>query len=189
MLEIRPSQPRGVEFTGSVVQILNDHANKHGYEEITVAEFMTNFEVPVEECANEGTQKLKVSSHCELTLALHFYETMTSNKRFMEMGVSKGCCWLCEQFLEILAMEDKKMVVEGSNNQGKLHAGWGMPAKTLSHVSKKILEIIDHELCDIRVAVIGRRKSDLFPATSDRGEPLAPTDEGDTFMASLGKKK
>jgi hypothetical protein len=161
MREIRPTQPRLVEVTANVVQILNDHAEKTGYEEINAADFMERFQQPVHESGRP--QKITVSSHSELTLALHLYETMTRSKHFMGMGVSKGCCWLCEQFLDTLSRQKKQVVVEVSHNQGKIHAGWDMPDKTPSSVAEKMLQIIDQELCDIRATVIARRKSDSFP--------------------------
>jgi hypothetical protein len=161
--EIRPPQPRNVEVTRNVVQILNNLAGELGYDEITAADYTKEFELPVYE--DGETQKITVSSHCELTLALHFYEKMTRSKDFMEMGVSKGCCWLCEQFLETLSRQEKKLVVEVSHNQGKIHAGWGMPDKTPSTVAEKMLQIIDQRLCNIQATI---RSNSVFADSEEQ---------------------
>lgn len=157
MLEIRPPQPRVVQVTRNVVQILNDHAKKTRFEEMNAADFVDSFQEPVHE--NGKPHMITVSSHCELTLALHFYETMTRSKNFIEMGVSKGCCWLCQHFLDSLSRQKKQVVVKVSHNQVKIHAGWGMPDKTPRSVAEKMLQIIDHELCDIHRTVEARRDS------------------------------
>lgn len=144
MREIRPTQPRLVEVTRNAVEILNDYAEKDGYKKINTAAFTRAFQQPVQE--NGKRQEIKVSSHCELTLALHFYEKMSRSKNFVEIGLSKGCCWLCEQFLDALSRQEKNVVIKVSRNQGKIHAGWGMPDTTPSSVAEKILKRIDQEL-------------------------------------------
>ena len=146
--EIKPPQPKVVEVTGDVLKILNDHAKKMGHENVEAVGPSQRFKYPVQE--NARFQKVTVSSHCELTLASHFYERMTCSKNLMEIGISKGCCWLCEQYLSTLSRQDKRMVVEVSKYQREIHPGWGMPEKTPSSVAETMLQIIDRQLFDIR---------------------------------------
>ena len=146
--EIRPTQPKIVEVTGDVSKILNDHAQKMGHENIEAVGPLQRFQYPVQE--NARPQKVTVSSHCELTLASYFYERMTRSKHFMEIGISKGCCWLCEQYLDTLSRQDKRMVVEVSKYQRNIHPGWGIPHKTPSSVAETMLQIINRQLFHMR---------------------------------------
>lgn len=155
LTEVRPFEPRTVEVTENVVQILNENAERTEYESIEAADFTAKFGIPAPE--DGGLKKVKVSSHCELTLALHFYENMKSKKHLMQMGVSKGCCWLCEQFLDTLSRQDPQIIVEVTQNQGKIHSGWGMPDETPPAVAEKMLKIIEHKMCNIQSEVLAHR--------------------------------
>ena len=148
LLEVCPPEPKIVEVPRNVVKIINDHAGKGACEEIDAKHFRTSFGERAFQ--NSGSQKLTIALHCELTLAMHFYEKMTRSKRVMEMGVSKGCCWLCEHFLHHLSQDKKEMVVEVTKNSGKIHAGWSMPEKTPSRVAEMMLVRIDRKLWDIQ---------------------------------------
>lgn len=78
MKEIRPTQPKVIEVTANVLKILSDHAEKAGYDDIDVVGLQQKFQYSVEK--NARPQKIIVFSHCELTLALHFYEKMVGSQ-------------------------------------------------------------------------------------------------------------
>lgn len=171
-IEIKPSQPRVVQISESTLKILNDNARVHDLDDIDAVEYKKRFSQPVQE--NDKPQPITVSSHCELTLALHFYEKMTGKQHSMEMGVSKGCCWMCENFLDTIAQpkRERRLVVAVSHNQGKVHAGWGMPDKTPSDVAEKMIDNVTTSLLKLQQDVIDRRVSDSHPAGSS---PLGPS--------------
>lgn len=81
-------------------------------------------------------ENVRVSSHCKLTTALYFRRNVKQAGQF-EIGVSKHWCWLCQNYLEIL-LRKKKLHIQVSGNQGKIHVGWDMPPDTpKSRISKK----------------------------------------------------
>ena len=157
-IEIKPPQPRVVEVSDNIIKILNDNAQKNGLDVIDAVEYERRFSQPVQ--TNDKPQQITIFSHCELTLALHFYEKMTGKQHFMKMGTSKGCCWICEKFINTISQpnREKRVVVEMShNNQGKIHAGWGMPDKTPNDVAEKIRNAVTGSLLDIQQTVLDGR--------------------------------
>lgn len=109
-----------------------------------------------------GNATVTTSCHCELTLALRAIEseyTITPIK----IGVSKGICWLCEQYLEFLSHNQKVRLLV-SQYQGKIHAGWRIPKNTPEPVKKKVHLLVHDEVTEIRESIVNRRKSDLFPS-------------------------
>lgn len=80
MIEIRPTPPRVVQISRTVDQILHDHGEKFGYGKnaaaVTAASALrAKVQIPAQE-NNNIPQRITVFSHCELTLALHFYASM-----------------------------------------------------------------------------------------------------------------
>ena len=109
-----------------------------------------------------GNATVTTSCHCELTLALRAIEseyTMTPIK----IGVSKGVCWLCKQYLEFLSHNQKVRLLV-SQYQGKIHAGWRIPKNTPEPVKKKVHLLVHDEVTEIRESIVNRRKSDSFPS-------------------------
>ena len=179
--EIKPPRPKVVEISENIIKILNYNAQKYGLDVIEAAEYEERFSQSVQE--NDKPQQITISSHCELTLALHFYEKMTGKQHFMKMGISKGCCWMCQKFIDAMSQpnREKRVVVAMHHNHGKIHAGWGMPDKTPSDVAEEMKNTVTGSLLEIQQTVIDRRigysfSGDNYPDSSSGSDQDAEID-------------
>lgn len=103
------------------------------------------------------------SVHAECTLAMYMISTHP-DWNYIELGVSKGSCWMCEKLLDHLHQSRGTNFLV-SNFHGKLQAGWVCPpqdvgAQDVAGQSRRIVaaaleEIIEH--------AHNRRRSDSFP--------------------------
>lgn len=123
----------------------------------------TNVEIKFPDIYAETTENATVTTsyHCKLTLVLRAIEleyTITPIK----IGVSKGICWVCQQYLEFFSHNQKVWLLV-SQYQGKIHAGWRIPKNILEPVKKKVHLLVHDEVTEIRKSIVNRRKSDSFP--------------------------
>jgi len=95
--------------------------------------------------------------------------------KFVEIGISKHSCWLCEKYLEFLMQSsgfDKlRLVVTGY--QGKIHSGWMAPPNGPINALCSMACLIRGELDEISENVEREIRSDSFPRDSsgDDEEP------------------
>lgn len=129
------------------------------------------------------TGSITVSAHCELTLALYSYNS-PSKPKTVEIGVSKGLCWLCQKFVEYLnATGAIKVVV--SANHGKIHTGWGMPPNTPSEIEFKMRQLVELEVKELHARILARRLSDSFP--NELRDEFIEEENADMYQSSLEK--
>lgn len=145
------------------VELINNDAKARGYEAIDFESFAAKY--PSETFKKEGVDKVTISSPCEATLAIHLCQNK-HRPRHVAIGVSKGLCWLCQQFVESLSRLENLWVLV-SANQGKIHPGWAMPPGTPGTVEAWMRGLVKLEVREIREGMIARRRSDPFP-TEDR---------------------
>lgn len=110
----------------------------------------------------EAKQTITTSVHCELTILVYM---MTSSVNFIKIGVSKHCCWLCEQYMNAfqeLNKNQRRTIVSGF--QGKIHSGWLLPPGTPLTIQLGVQEVLEKEVNEIRAKIRAKRRSDSFPA-------------------------
>jgi hypothetical protein len=111
---------------------------------------------------NTLQQTINTSHHPELTLASYFLSkkekeepktTDPSSPQSIEIGISKGPCWLCQQYIEQLDRLHHLRIVT-TQNQGKIYAGWTVPPNTSDALRGAVQDIIQREVVDLREAVL-----------------------------------
>jgi hypothetical protein len=147
-----------VQVPKNVADILNGNAKKWDRDEIN---FENLSEKLRQQLYKDGSDKVTVSSHCELIIASHVRRTRKKSGE-VELGVSKHCCWLCQNYFESLRRRERLHILV-SGNHGKIHAGWDMPPDTPSTVAVDMRDLIESEIHEFRESVIARRRSDSFP--------------------------
>lgn len=99
--------------------------------------------------------------HAECTLAV--YLTKLGHRwEHIEIGCSKGSCWLCETYLTNYGSVLKFHV---SNVHGKLQPGWTIPAGGDSGSKEHILALIDDEIQEVLHRAHNSKKSDSEPCS------------------------
>ncbi len=157
--------------------LLNQDARINEEEEIPLEGLASRFnDVSL---TSEGNTTVRISCHCELTIALDAVKS-PAVPASIEIGVSKGICWLCQHYMERLALHHH-VRIQVSRYQGKCHAGWDIPPGTPEPVEQWMRQKINFEINDIREQISRRRKLDSF-LDADRAE-LQPTD--DMFMSDF----
>lgn len=87
---------------------------------------------------------------------------MRRDWKFIELGVSKGSCWLCEKFLRVgLAARGVEFLVSGFH--GKLQPGWTCPPLATQHEREIVETLVADSLGEIIERTLNRRRSDSFP--------------------------
>lgn len=147
-----------IKLPTNVVVSINELAKERELDQIDFESFAERYTHKT--FVKAGLSSVTVSSHCELTLAMHFYQ-QKSGFRSVEIGVSKRLCWLCQQYVEIL-FRIKKLRVVVSANQGKIHPGWAMPSFTPPALKSRMHDLIEREVDEIRQSVL-RQRSDFYP--------------------------
>lgn len=175
MREICPPEPVIREVPKDIVKIIKVDAKIGQYDEVTIADLVRKH--PNQEHVQEGVQKVTLSCHCELSVALHLFESSLSFPCSVEVGISKGLCWLCQQFLKSLASL-RNFRVACTQNQGKIHVDWIMPTASPPKVADVMKDIIEREIIDVREGILARRRGDSF--ASETRDPL--TDKDDKFI-------
>jgi hypothetical protein len=124
-----------------------------------------------------GKMKVTASVHCECTIALHMVEKFRDQRKrpkFMEIGISKYSCWLCEMYLELLVQSesgfiaDMKLAVSGY--QGKIQAGWRIPPNGPFNVTCRMGALLGCEMDAILENAEREHSSDSFPRYSSTGD-------------------
>lgn len=134
---------------------------------------------PNQNFCETGFVRITVSAHCELTLALHMLNSPWK-PRTVEIGVSKGLCWLCQKFVKYLNASGLIHVVV-SQNHGKIHAGWKTPPDTPSEIESRMQRLVEQEIEELRAMIISQRRSDSFPE-EERDELMGEANHGVKFL-------
>lgn len=86
-------------------------------------------------------QRVTYTVHAECTVAM-FMASLPRSWEFVEIGWSKGLCWLCERYLAL----DTRLQFHVSNVHGKLQPGWTIPPGGDAQVDACVVEAIGDEL-------------------------------------------
>lgn len=151
--------PVSDEMSNDILQLLNKNGKQAGFDDVARKDFEMRF--PQLSGKTTGFTKVTTSCHYELTIALHMARQYPTLKH-IEIGVSKGLCYLCQEFLKQFTMVTKIPVIV-SQYQGKIHAGWGMPPQAPDTMTKPMQDLIAEEVNEVREMLINRRRSDSFP--------------------------
>lgn len=88
--------------------------------------------------------------------------SMNREWKYVELGVSKGSCWLCEKFLDLVTPNGKvQFLVSGFH--GKLQPGWLCPPLAAPLERTMIELVVSDALAEIVERTLNRRRSDSFP--------------------------
>lgn len=99
--------------------------------------------------------------HAECTLALHALG-LRRDWKSVELGVSKGSCWLCEKFLRgVLAARGVEFLLSGFH--GKLQPGWTCSPLATPRERALVHTLVADALGEIIERTLNRRRSDSFP--------------------------
>lgn len=93
---------------------------------------------------------------------------MCKDWSYVEIGVSKGCFWLCEKFLDHLRARGLQFLVTGFH--GKLQPGWMCPPTASAQDGDAVAALVADALKEIVERVLNRRRSDSFPHAESDGE-------------------
>src|SRR4051794_26147459 len=117
------------------LHIVNSYADTRDSRHIEWDELINAFPLLKDEIEPTGGEQMKVTAsvHCECTIAVHMLRKFLergntvhrTRPKFIEIGISKYSCWLCEKYIEFLVQSNNTLVrfiVAGY--QGKIHSGW-----------------------------------------------------------------
>jgi hypothetical protein len=132
--------------------------------------------------------------HAECTIAMFLLRsvrppTLRDEGGFIEVGISKSACWLCQKFFELLR-EHTNINVLYSTNHGKIYSGWRCPGsdgtveddKLAATLYTKMEILLDDEINTIFNIVEKRRRRDSDPALASGDECALPK------VVSYGKR-
>lgn len=175
-----PPQAQSItNISNDVVATLNRYGASCGLDPVTGSNLKAVYtNAFTGENAKTPVQRVTHSVHAECTVAMHALG-MGKDWTYVEIGVSKGCCWLCQQFLAQLRRSKVNFLV--SRFHGKLQAGWTFPP-TVGDLDRVLVEgVVGHALQEIVERVLNRRRSDSFPhsESEDEIEESQPEDGDD----------
>lgn len=129
-------------MNGPVIDALNTWADHHsGVKRIQRLRQLDPYGSTCAERGPEGRVAIRRCQHAELTLALHFVRERLSAGQLGQfgIGVSRGSCYWCKMWLDILNAELKpgKRQIAVRTATGKRVDGWILPEYDL--VKKKFL--------------------------------------------------
>lgn len=113
----------------------------------------------------DRTQSVTYTVHAECTVAMHMV-ALQRPWEFVEIGCSKGSCWLCERYLSL----DSRLQFHVSNVHGKLQPGWTIPPGGDSKVNAQVVESVGDELEEIVLRAVGNTPGDSEPRSSSDSE-------------------
>lgn len=131
-------------------------------EDKAKAEDKTKEEEKPKEEKKETYGKQKTSVHCESMLAVAFVNAYAKSQTpaLLEIGVSKSCCWLCREFINLLRLHYPYLRIDTPGCHGKLTAGWRLPEETPQEVSNAMKKRVEDLCTDIFLRSTGCKKAD-----------------------------
>lgn len=147
--------------------ILNRCATEYHMSPITPEALLTAYpsstRVPITGCA---TQPVRQTVHAECSLAV-FMSSLDRSWEFVEIGCSKGSCWLCEMYLR----QESRLKFHVSNVHGKLQAGWTLPPGGDETGREFMRQLVDDEVQEILLKSENSRRGDSHPRSgSESGD-------------------
>lgn len=109
----------------------------------------------------DRTQNITCTVHAECTVAMHMV-SLRRHWEFVEIGCSKGSCWLCERYLSL----DTRLKSHVSNVHGKLQPGWTIPPDGDAKVNAQVVEAVGDQLEEIVLRAVGSTQCDSEPRSS-----------------------
>lgn len=177
-IQVRPPTPQISTYSEDYVATLNRFAVSCGLDPVTPGALHAAYPRNPDAHQRQPTravpamQRVTHSVHAECTLAMHAI-AMHCEWKFVELGISKGSCWLCEKFMHnVLAPHGVKFLV--SYFHGKLQPGWTCPPLTAPHEETMIETVISDVLGEIVERTLNRRRSDSFPLAEIAGAGKGP---------------
>ena len=127
----------------------------------------------------EGNMKVTASVHCECSIAIHMVEKYREQERrptFIEIGISKYSCWLCEKYLELLVQDESgctpDMKIAVSGYQGKIQSGWTIPSNGPFYARCRMGAVLGNEVDAILENVERGYRSDSNPMSDDDDDDI-----------------
>lgn len=163
--------PTTIQMTRSPLDIINEVGARNNVdsEPITLQDIEHILPDIATELVKVGAVRQTVHCECRLALALQ-----ARHIRPIEIGLSKGSCYLCAEFLAALSGSSASIFV--TNSHDKTYGGWAFPLP-LSHpeasrIYTYMRECLQKQIQALQQFVQERRLSDSLPASE-------PSDEDD----------
>jgi OTT_1508-like deaminase len=172
-VKIKPREQRVYSMSKDFVQILNSHAVKIGEAQVRWDDLCNAFPLLKDKPKPEGGEmRVMTSVHCECTITTHLWR-IAPNQREIEIGVSKHCCWLCEEYLKFLSQAVPRTKFLVSGYQGKIHSRWHPPS-WLTEPIRRMADLLSSEIAEILGKIIRTNRSDSYPRSpiSGNGSPI-----------------
>src|SRR4051812_8022322 len=104
-------------------------------------------------------------------LQMFQYIGQNTHPNFVETGISKYSCWLCQKYLEFLSISGLNFIIAGYHE--KLYPGWKPPLNGTPDACSSMIELTKQEMDEILESVVRKCRSDSYP----RGQsPEGPND-------------
>lgn len=128
----------------------------------------------------DRTQNVTSTVHPECTVAMHMV-SLQRRREFVEIGCSKGSCWLCERYLSL----DTRLKFHVSNPHGKLQPGWTIPPDGDAKVNAQVVESVGDELEEIVLRAVRNTRGHSEPRSSEKGAKNQAESEATPTTGSL----
>lgn len=186
---MRPQEQFTTNISTNNTAILNQYGATCGLSPVTPESLKAVYPgASTGENAKHPTQRVTHSVHAECTLAMHAL-AMRRDWTYVELGISKGSCWLCEKFLAYLKCYKVNFLV--SRFHGKLQPGWTCPRGVSAEDDVVVANIVGEALQEIIERVLNRRRSDSFPLPGGELENVGregfSDDDFEWFAGAVGE--
>lgn len=154
------------------LKILNRYAGDTNLPEATYETLAKAY--PLSTPAPTGrkrSQPVTQSVHAECSLAVYL-ASLGHNWANVEIGCSKGSCWLCELYLR---HEQSGLAFHVRNVHGKLQPGWTMPQGGDPTAEQHLRTLVEGEMVEVLHKAQNTKRGDSQPRSeSDEEERRAP---------------
>lgn len=127
------------------------------------------------------SQGVTYSVHAECSVAT-FMASLSRPWEFVEIGCSKGSCWLCERYLRL----DTRLKFHVSNVNGQLKPGWMIPPRGDARVNTQVVELVGDELEEIVLRAVGSKRGGSEPRSESNSANEAKEEVEDDAAPSTG---
>lgn len=114
----------------------------------------------------KSVQPVTQSVHAECSLAVYL-TTLDRTWEQIEIGCSKGSCWLCEMYLNQYCSILKFYF---SNLHGKLQPGWTIPVGGDPVSRQRILDLVDDAVLEVLHRTNNSKRSDSEPRSGSESD-------------------
>lgn len=162
--QVTPQPPSTTLYPKDYIVILNRFAAERGLQPLTMETLRGAYPgATMPSVSQKDTLAVTHSVHAECTLAMYMI-LMRPDWNYIELGVSKGSCWMCEKLLQHLHQSRGTNFLV-SNFHGKLQSGWVCPPLVVGvlDIAGQSSRIVAAALEEIIEHSHNRRRSDSFP--------------------------